>query len=418
MHKTTMSETLIKVENVSKKFCRDLKRSLLYGMQDLGGELFGQSKNREKLRKKEFWALNKISVEMKRGESLGLIGRNGAGKSTLLKILNGLIKPDIGKVEMRGNVGALIELGAGFNPVLTGRENVYINGAVLGFSRREIEERLGDIFEFAQIGDFIDTPVQYYSSGMKVRLGFAVASQLKPDILLLDEVLAVGDEAFKKKCFDFLYHLQNQGTSFILVSHNPYAIERMCSHVLVLNKGEIAAFDEAKKAITHYHSLLGDEKKIVDKNGLLINPEERPGTGQIRIISTELLDNFGKDVNEIISMESCIFKLNFRVYEKLKGPRFTLQINSTSSMNLLTYVTYGVLENTDFEVGDYSLELEIPKLALPTDIYIVDVKVGRNVRLDTFNSALKFKTVLKNEGLMNLTGGLGLFINDGKWKLK
>ena len=418
MHNTTMSETLIKVDNVSKKFCRDLKRSLLYGLQDLGGELLGQSKNREKLRKKEFWALKNISIELKRGESLGLIGRNGAGKSTLLKILNGLIKPDIGSVEMRGNVGALIELGAGFNPVLTGKENVYINGAVLGFSRREIDERLVDIFNFAQIDDFIDTPVQYYSSGMKVRLGFAVASQLKPDILLLDEVLAVGDEAFKKKCFDFLYHLQNQGTSFILVSHNPYAIERMCSHVLVLNKGEIAAFDEAKKAISHYHGLLSDEKKLVQQKGDFFNPEERPGTGQIRILSVELKDHFDNLVNEIQSMESCTFIINFRVFEKIKGPRFALQINSTSSLNLLTYATYGVFENSNFEPGDFSLVLEVPELTLSTDVYIVDVKAGRNVRLDTFNGALQFKTILKDERLMELTGGQGIFINDAKWALK
>src|SRR5210317_2241023 len=180
-----MSDVLIKVENVSKKFCRDLKKSLWYGVKDIAGELSGRGTSRNALRPGEFWSVKDISFELKRGECLGLIGANGAGKSTLLKMLNGLIKPDQGRISMRGRVGALIELGAGFNPILTGRENIYVNGAVLGFTKEEISRKFDEIVEFAELDEFINTPVQNYSSGMKVRFGFAVAAQMEPDILLI-----------------------------------------------------------------------------------------------------------------------------------------------------------------------------------------------------------------------------------------
>jgi len=196
-----MSETLIRVENVSKKFCRSLKKSLWYGMRDLSKEVLGRRHGGDgELRPDEFWSVNDVSFELKRGECLGLIGPNGAGKSTLLKMLNGLIKPDQGRIEMRGRVGALIELGAGFNPILSGRENIYVNGSVLGLAKEEIDQKLDEIIEFSELDEFIDSPVQNYSSGMKVRLGFAVAAHMKPDILLIDEVLAVGDIGFRTKC--------------------------------------------------------------------------------------------------------------------------------------------------------------------------------------------------------------------------
>ena len=188
---------LIQVDRVSKRFCRDLKRSLWYGVKDMTAELFGQSRAVDDLRKGEFWAVEDVSFAVRRGECVGLIGPNGAGKSTLLKMLNGLIKPDAGRITMRGRVGALIELGTGFNPILTGRENIYNNAAVLGLDKAFVDRRLDDIIAFAEIGDAIDAPVRSYSSGMKVRLGFAVAAHMEPDVLLIDEVLAVGDAGFR-----------------------------------------------------------------------------------------------------------------------------------------------------------------------------------------------------------------------------
>lgn len=248
-------EVLVRVEGVSKKFCRGLKRSLWYGVQDVLAELnpfrkrehalnnAGNSQpscnNRSgSLRKDEFWAVNNVSFELRRGECLGLIGHNGAGKTTLLKMLNGLVKPDTGRIEMRGRVGALIALGAGFNPVLTGRENIYVNGSVLGLSKREIDEKIDEIIDFAEVRDFIDSPVQSYSSGMTVRLGFAIAVKTNPDILLLDEVLAVGDIGFQAKCFNTLAEFKKQGVAFILVSHNMHLISRYSDRVLYLQHGK------------------------------------------------------------------------------------------------------------------------------------------------------------------------------------
>jgi len=233
-----MNETLIKVENVSKKFCRDLKSSLWYGMKDLGNELLGRSHNGDgQLRKDEFWAVKDVSFELKRGECLGLIGRNGAGKTTLLRMLNGLIKPDKGRIEMCGRVGALIALGAGFNPVLTGHENIYVNAAVLGLTKRETDAKFEEIVEFAELGEFIDSPVQSYSSGMAVRLGFAVATALKPDVLILDEVLAVGDVGFRHKCHNRIMEL-TQKCAVIVVSHSMPNLTRISTDILLISEGE------------------------------------------------------------------------------------------------------------------------------------------------------------------------------------
>ena len=233
-------EVLVRAEGLSKKYCRNLKRSLIYGGSDIMKGFLGMERSSD-LRNEEFWAIDNVNFELRRGECLGLIGHNGAGKSTLLKMLNGLIRPDTGRIEMNGKVGALIELGAGFSPFLTGRENVYNNGAVLGFSKAEIDRKFDEIVEFAELKEFIDTPVQNYSSGMKVRLGFAIAAHMEPDILLIDEVLAVGDMGFVLKCINRMDVLK-QKTAMIFVSHAMPQISRMCSSVLLLSKGKQIVF--------------------------------------------------------------------------------------------------------------------------------------------------------------------------------
>ncbi|MBS7333274.1 MAG: ABC transporter ATP-binding protein [Weeksellaceae bacterium] len=229
-------EVLIKVENVSKKFCKNLNLGLLYGLQDLGSSFFGSSKQRD-LRPKEFWAVDDISFEVRRGECLGLLGHNGAGKSTLLKVLTGLISPDRGKITMKGRVNALIELTAGFNPILTGRENIYNNGAVLGLTEKEIDQKFDEILAFSELEEFIDTPVQYYSSGMKVRLGFSVAAFTEPDVLILDEVLAVGDVGFRIKSFNKTLEIM-QNAAVIFVSHSMPDVTRTCNQVLFMRHGK------------------------------------------------------------------------------------------------------------------------------------------------------------------------------------
>lgn len=270
-------EVLIKVDSVSKKFCKDLKLGLLYGVKDLSSGMFGSSKERE-LRKKEFWAVNDISFEVKRGECLGLLGHNGAGKSTLLKVLTGLIVPDKGSVEMYGRVNALIELTAGFNPILTGRENIYNNGAILGLSHKEIKSKYDEIVAFSELEEFIDTPVQYYSSGMKVRLGFSVAVHTEPDVLILDEVLAVGDAGFRAKSFNKMKEVMKTA-AVIFVSHSMPQVARICSEVLFMkhgkncfygdniHKGIELYFDDFKSEVGKIESSLGAEITNFEVNG-------------------------------------------------------------------------------------------------------------------------------------------------------
>lgn len=257
------SETLIQVEHAGKKFCRSLKRSLWYGMQDMASQLAGGSRDHNQLRDGEFWAVNDVSFELKRGECLGLIGRNGAGKTTLLRMLTGLIKPDRGRITMRGRISAMIALNAGFNPILTGRENIYVNGSVLGLTKKEIDRRIDGIIDFAEIAEAIDAPVQSYSSGMQVRLGFAVASVMDPDVLILDEVLAVGDAAFRVKCFNRMHEIL-ENTAVIFVSHNMPQVARVSSRMMLLERGRVIADDTALgKVMAAYYASNGVETRSV-----------------------------------------------------------------------------------------------------------------------------------------------------------
>jgi lipopolysaccharide transport system ATP-binding protein len=257
-----MSDTLIRVENVSKKFCRSLKKSLWYGMQDLGREVTGRCHDRlGVLRSDEFWAIDNLSFEVRRGECLGLIGPNGAGKSTLLRMLNGLIRPDSGRITMQGNVGALIALGAGFNPMLTGRENVFAVGAILGLKKNEIISKYRSIVEFSELEQFMDTPVQSYSSGMQVRLGFSVYAELSPDILLIDEVLAVGDFQFKIKCLSRIGELMDRA-AVIFVSHQIEMISHLCHLCLLLTYGKKNYFGDTQEAISLYREQTSTNRPI------------------------------------------------------------------------------------------------------------------------------------------------------------
>lgn len=275
-----MGETLIKVEGVSKKFCRSLKKSMWYGMQDIGSEMLGRRHGgNDVLRPDEFWAVKDINFELKRGECLGLIGHNGAGKTTLLRILNGLIRPDQGRIEMRGKVGALIALGAGFNPILTGRENIYVNASVLGMNKQHVDRKMDEIIDFAEIREFIDSPVQTYSSGMNVRLGFAVAAILiEPDILFLDEVLAVGDIGFAIKCFNTVRRMTNK-SAVVFVSHNMQQISWLCTRVMVMDHGKVLLDSQnPSEGIDQYFGLVKHQQQI-------------SGTGEAEIFSVELIVN-------------------------------------------------------------------------------------------------------------------------------
>lgn len=253
-----MSDLLLQCDNVGKKFCRSLKTSLWYGVKDSLRDLTGRGADNgtgeQTLRPGEFWANQNISFEVRRGQCLALIGRNGAGKTTLLKMINGLIKPDCGSITIRGTVSGLIALGAGFDPVLTGRENILVNGSILGLSRRQINDRIEKIVDFAELSDAIDSPVRNYSSGMQVRLGFSAAVNLiQPDVLLLDEVLAVGDIGFTIKCLNAMRELTNR-CAVLFVTHSMQFVTTFCTHALLLNKGRIDQFsDDLGFIIDQYH---------------------------------------------------------------------------------------------------------------------------------------------------------------------
>lgn len=369
-----MDDTLLRVDGVSKKFCLSLKKSLWYGLQDLGNEIVGRRHGGNgQLRADEFWAVRNVSFELRRGECLGLIGQNGAGKTTLLRMLNGLIKPDEGRIEIRGNAGALIALGAGFNPILTGRENIYINGSVLGLSKRYIDSKLDEIVAFAELGDFIDTPVRYYSSGMAVRLGFSVAAILiEPDVLFLDEVLAVGDIGFVIKCLNRMRKL-TMNSAVVFVSHSMPNITMFCNRVMVLKRGAMLLDSRnLAEGIDCYYSLA--ELNV-----------ETSGTGAARVLGLDLVVD-GKMVGEkepsLPQGSSATAMLRIEVDGPRNGaiPHITIHEASTQPV-VFTPIQDGKSRPLVLRPGEHMLEVPLGIIELNAGKYnfvvnITDAKTG------------------------------------------
>lgn len=265
---------VLSVRGVHKKFCRDLKRSYIYGLKDIGSELLGLRQASSQLRKGEFWALQDINFDLKRGQSMGIVGLNGSGKTTLLRIISGLIKPDMGEVNVRGRISALIALGAGFNPLLSGRENAFINMSILGLSQQEILAAFDQVVDFAELWDAIESPVRTYSSGMKARLGFACAVYARPTLLLIDEVLAVGDVQFRTKCYRQLDQLREKGTSFLMVAHNPNIILRTCDSALYLKRGLLVCNGPTDQVMGKYDEDLRTNPKDSPAGKLSLGPKQ------------------------------------------------------------------------------------------------------------------------------------------------
>lgn len=388
-----MSEKpLVKVEHVSKKFCRSLKQSLWYGVKDLAGELTAQNgEGRLQLRPDEFLAVDDVSFELHRGECLGLIGANGAGKSTLLKLLNGLVRPDAGRITVRGRVGALIELGAGFNPILTGRENVYINGAVLGLSKKEIDARFDEIVAFAEIGDFIDAPVQFYSSGMRVRLGFAVAAHLDPDVLLIDEVLAVGDMAFRIKSMNFLWGLLKSSASVIIVSHNMYHIQAFSTRAVFLNKGNVQIEGDPARVVGEYESRIAADT-------IRISEPETTGPLIFKEIHLSMNDRTLGRVHEWPVLEThqpfritAQYELRARVSQ---GIQIGLLVKNSEGHRVAGFTTGRDGEKLPGEPGSYTICFDFTTNLLLNGIYYCDLSsfnMGYTQSLGYWETACKFR---------------------------
>ena len=249
-----MTDIAVSLDKVSKKYSRNMAAAMRYGLRDVVKDFLGRRIDPDHVRPHEFWSVKDASFQVKRGECLAVLGPNGAGKSTMLKLLNGIFLPDKGRIEMNGRIGALIELGAGFSPMLTGRENIYTNGGILGLSRAEIDERFDAIVDFADIGNFLDTAVKFYSSGMYVRLGFSIAAHVDPDILLVDEALAVGDQHFQEKCAARFDSFRSEGKTLVFVSHAMAHIEEICTRAIWLDDGRVRMDGAPKEVVAEYQA--------------------------------------------------------------------------------------------------------------------------------------------------------------------
>jgi lipopolysaccharide transport system ATP-binding protein len=372
----------IRVEGVSKKFCRDLKRSMFYGTVDVLRNMLGISYRFDKLRKSEFWALEEIHFEIKKGETFGLIGANGSGKSTLLRLINGIFPPDKGRILVNGRIGALIAVGAGFHPHMTGRENIYLNGTILGMKRAEIKKKFDAIVDFAEIGDFLDAPVSTYSSGMHVRLGFAIAIFCEPEIMLVDEVLAVGDAKFQRKCLNKIRDLRNSGVTFILVSHNMQNIEGICINTLLLHYGKQILLGAPRDVIPQYELLLKTGKIMVHaiseekpKSELFelqnVKKYEGFGTDEIIVKSIRLIDRHGKAKPTLNSDEPCTIQVEVHssIMEKeIKLWLSFIYINNYDN-DLENIVCLGARKTINLDQGNSVISIHFTALQLTTGEY-------------------------------------------------
>jgi lipopolysaccharide transport system ATP-binding protein len=265
-----MNSVALEFRNVHKKFRKGERTdSLRDFIPKILKNAFASPKS-EDLMKDEFWAVKDVSFEVRRGEALGIIGPNGAGKSTILKLLSGIIRPNQGKIVVNGRLSALIEVGAGFHPDLTGRENIYLNGAILGMKKREIDDKFDDIVGFSELSEFVDTPVKRYSSGMYARLGFSVAAHVNPEILLVDEVLSVGDFTFQHKCLTRMKDIVNNGTSVIFISHHIPSIINLCPKAILLNKGEVQLYGDSRNVCRHYYNAYSENHRADTKEKLSV----------------------------------------------------------------------------------------------------------------------------------------------------
>jgi len=406
------NDAVVQVNGVSKKFCRDLKRSMWYGFRDILRDTAGLRPKSDRLRRKEFWAVDDVSFELKKGETLGLIGPNGAGKTTLLKMLNGIVLPDKGNLRIKGRVGALIQIGAGFHPQLTGRENIYINGAILGMGKREIDKKFDAIVEFADIGDFLNTPVKFYSSGMFVRLGFAVAAHCEPDILLVDEVLAVGDVSFRRKCFERLGEFRDKGIPWIIVSHDMGTIMNQADRVIFLNGGKIKYIGRPDTAISNY-LYCSSENNLSNKKEIADAGERSSKLPEAQITNVVLLDENEKNRDIFKTGEPFIVKIDYIARQRIDQPAFGVAIYASDGMfhtGVNTKMSGYEIEHIE---GHGTMLFTIPCLPLYPGVY--------RVRVDLCDKYVGMLDHIQAGAYLKVKGGktgAGLVYVDHQWELR
>lgn len=380
-----MSNTIIQIENLSKQYrlgsigtgtlSHDINRwwASVRGKEDPYLKI-GEENDRTSVKNAEYvWALKDINLEIERGDIVGIIGRNGAGKSTLLKILSKVTRPTVGCVRLGGRIASLLEVGTGFHPEMTGRENIYLNGAILGMKRAEIAHKFDEIVAFAGVERYVDTPVKRYSSGMYVRLAFAVAAHLEPEILVIDEVLAVGDAEFQRKCLGKMQDIsRNDGRTVLFVSHNMAAIKTLCKKGVVLINGTNVFSGNQTDAISFYQSNISSTDRFEHK-GLL---ENAPGNGHIRILSFYAVPQTGDYLTILSGID---FHLEF--YCGVSRANIDITFEVFTQDEILVFHSGNIItSNYDSQVGVYSVNCHLPNPLLNTGIYSVSLLFGQNQR--------------------------------------
>jgi len=397
---------MIRFDRVSKRFHMHRQRPRSFH------ELFVESWRLWRRQPAEtFWALRDVSFEVQPGETVGLVGPNGAGKSTVLKLAARVLEPTSGRVEVRGRVAALLELGVGFHPELTGRENVFLSGAFLGIPRREMARRLDAIVAFAELEDYIDVPVKHYSSGMYVRLAFAVSVYLDAEILLVDEVLAVGDAAFQQKCLEHLFALQRSGVTILLVSHDLNAVQRLCHRVLWFDHGRVRMEGAPAGVVQAYldHVHRRDERSLAMPNQQAAIP--RWGSGRLQIERVYLTDSTGMERYQFETGETVHIHLRYRALERIERPVFGLAIHRHDGVHICGPNTAFSGLEIPWVDGEGELIYTIPSLPLLEGTYLVSVSATDEREVEIFDyhdRAYMFRVVRgrhpERYGLMAMNG--------------
>ena len=406
---------ILELRNVSKLF--RLHKAKQRSFQEVFVNLFQMPPNPSQ----DFWAVKDISFAVESGESVGIIGPNGSGKSTLLKLITGIIEPTAGEISVNGRISALLELGAGFHPDLTGRENIYLNGALYGLSRREMQARVDDILDFAELGEFIDMPLKHYSSGMYVRLGFAVAVQTEPDLLLVDEVLAVGDAIFQHKCMNAIQEYRRRGGTLLFISHDINAIESICDRAIWYEQGEVQLMGHPTDVVKGYlHQVAENEEKAHTAAGhgrgvKDLEHGQRWGSGRVQIIDVQLCDHMGKQRSVFLTGAAMEIRLRFRSKERVEDPIIGVAIHHQNG-------AWVAGPNTDFGnvtipylYGEGEVIYRIPSLPLLAGGYVVSV--AATDRADTEMYDYHDRAYLFRVHTDNTRERFGLITLGGQWEL-
>jgi ABC-type polysaccharide/polyol phosphate transport system ATPase subunit len=359
----------IRAEHVSKRYQLGLAHTSL---REAVASLFRRNTRNNNYSPDQLWALQDVSFEVKQGRALGIIGHNGAGKTTLLKLLSKVSYPTSGLIRVQGRVSSLIELGAGFHPDLTGRENVYLNGVILGLKKREIDALFEKVVDFAELQQFIDTPVKRYSSGMYVRLGFSVAAHVEPEILLVDEVLAVGDISFQNKCAERMNQLRANGTTILFVSHSLHAVAGLCDSALLLDHGQVLVNGPVQEVAQMYQRLMSE--KIASRVKRLSKEKAKEAGKQIDITQVELLDAQGNVRDAFELGETLVARIHYRAYCRIDSPLFSAGFVRSDGLHVCSETSLGQLEPS-FVDGEGVVKLEVPSLRVIPGSYLLSTSV-------------------------------------------